>query len=87
MPVRLTPEQLSAHLAIRDLTDPAEGGHAVQLVVDRVVHALARRWGAPSGGAAATPPPEAAVDAQLIGASTKRNARSGYFRATRAWSP
>jgi phenylalanyl-tRNA synthetase alpha chain len=45
MSVRLTPEQLSAELAIRDLTDPAEGAHAVQQVVDRVVHALAARWG------------------------------------------
>lgn len=45
MPVRLTPEQLSSALAIRDLTDPDEGDHAVQQVVDRVVHALAARWG------------------------------------------
>lgn len=56
MPVRLTPERLSstvldvrsassAQLAIRDLTDPAQGDHAVQQVVDRVVHALAARWG------------------------------------------
>ena len=45
MSVPLTAEQLSAELAIRDLTDPAEGRHAVQLVVDRVVHALATRWG------------------------------------------
>jgi phenylalanyl-tRNA synthetase alpha chain len=45
MSVRLTPEQLSADLAIRDLTDPAQGAHAMQQVVDRVVHALADRWG------------------------------------------
>ena len=45
MTVRLTSAQLSAELAIRDLTDPAAGAHAVQQVVDRVVHALAERWG------------------------------------------
>lgn len=45
MPVRLTAEQLSSALAVRDLTDPADGHHAVQQVVDRVVHALATRWG------------------------------------------
>lgn len=45
MPVHLTHEQLSRELALRDLTDPAEGGHAVQLVVDRMVRALADLWG------------------------------------------
>jgi len=41
----LTPAQLTRDLAVRDLTDPASGPHAVQLVVDRAVDALAMRLG------------------------------------------
>lgn len=41
----LSGDQLARDLAIRDLTDPAAGAHALQLVVDRIVDALARRWG------------------------------------------
>ncbi|MCR6482077.1 hypothetical protein M8542_04570 [Amycolatopsis sp. OK19-0408] len=45
MPETLTPAQLARDLAVRDLTDPAAGPHAIQLVVDRAVSALAARWG------------------------------------------
>lgn len=41
----LSPEQLARDLAIRDLSDPNEGAHAVQLVLDRAVRALADAWG------------------------------------------
>ena len=41
----LTPAQLTRDLGVRDLTDPAAGLHAVQLVVDRAVDALAEQWG------------------------------------------
>ena len=44
MPEALTPAQLVRDLAVRDLTDPAAGPHAVQLVVDQAVAALAARW-------------------------------------------
>ncbi|MCP3804912.1 hypothetical protein NLX83_37170 [Allokutzneria sp. A3M-2-11 16] len=40
----LTSEQLARDLAIRDLTDPATGPHAVQLIVDDLVDVLARLW-------------------------------------------
>ncbi|MFE1316087.1 hypothetical protein [Kitasatospora phosalacinea] len=43
----LSPEQLARDLAVRDLTDPAAGPHALQLVVDLAVRALAGRWGCP----------------------------------------
>ncbi|GIF66702.1 hypothetical protein Ais01nite_47370 [Asanoa ishikariensis] len=43
----LTPAQLEAALARRDLTDPAAGEHAVQHVVDRIERALANTWGIP----------------------------------------
>lgn len=41
----LTPEQLARALAVRDLTDPAQGPHALQMLLDAVVAALRRRWG------------------------------------------
>ncbi|MGH3415646.1 MAG: hypothetical protein ACRDSS_04200 [Actinocrinis sp.] len=41
----LSPEQLARDLAVRDLTDPDQGAHAVQLVLDRIVSALAAHWG------------------------------------------
>ena len=41
----LTPEQLARDLAVRDLTDPAEGDHAIQRLLDLAVAALADRWG------------------------------------------
>ena len=44
MPEALTPAQLIRDLAVRDLTDPAAGPHAIQLVVDRAVAAVAGRW-------------------------------------------
>ncbi|MEU9074659.1 hypothetical protein ACFYUY_09725 [Kitasatospora sp. NPDC004745] len=45
VPARLSPEQLARDLAVRDLTDPAAGPHAVQLVLARAVEALAALWG------------------------------------------
>lgn len=45
MPAHLSPEQLACDLSIRDLTDPAAGAHALQLVLERAVDALAHRWG------------------------------------------
>lgn len=44
-PTTLTPEALRRALELRDLTDPAHGPHAVQLLLARVVDALAARWG------------------------------------------
>ncbi|GAA4534225.1 PheS-related mystery ligase SrmL [Amycolatopsis samaneae] len=40
----LSPAQLTRDLAVRDLSDPAAGPHALQLVVDLAVGALAARW-------------------------------------------
>jgi phenylalanyl-tRNA synthetase alpha chain len=33
----LTPSQLARDLAVRDLTDPTEGGHAIQLLIDAAI--------------------------------------------------
>jgi phenylalanyl-tRNA synthetase alpha chain len=40
----LSPEELRAALALRDLTDPAQGPHAIQLIVDELRTALTRAW-------------------------------------------
>ncbi|MGX6600533.1 PheS-related mystery ligase SrmL [Micromonosporaceae bacterium Da 78-11] len=44
MTIHLTPEVLAADLAVRDLTDPASGPHAVQLVVDEILAAVTGRY-------------------------------------------
>ncbi|HYH81535.1 MAG TPA: hypothetical protein VEX86_17150, partial [Longimicrobium sp.] len=41
----IPPQALERALALRDLSDPAGGPHAMQLLVDRVTGALAARWG------------------------------------------
>ncbi|MFZ5446153.1 MAG: hypothetical protein ACOZQL_39565 [Myxococcota bacterium] len=41
----LSSEALSRALALRDLTDPAQGPHAMQLLLAEVVDALRARWG------------------------------------------
>ena len=43
--ITLSPGQLAADLAVRDLTDPGQGGHAIQLLVDAAVARLAAAWG------------------------------------------
>src|ERR1043165_6343089 len=39
-------EQLRAALAVRDLSDPTHGAHAIQLVCDAITGALTAAWGA-----------------------------------------
>jgi phenylalanyl-tRNA synthetase alpha chain len=43
----LSPDAVERAVALRDLTDPAQGPHAMQLLVDAATGALARAWGAP----------------------------------------
>ena len=45
MPATLTAEELAADLALRDLTDGHAGPHAIQLLIDLAVDALAGNWG------------------------------------------
>jgi hypothetical protein len=40
----LTASQLARDLAVRDLTDPPEGDHAMQLLIDAAVISLAGTW-------------------------------------------
>lgn len=44
MPSHLSSSQVRRDLAIRDLTDPAAGQHAIQMLMDRAVTALQQRW-------------------------------------------
>ena len=45
MPTYLSPEQLARDLALRDLTDPDSGSHAIQLLVDLAADTLNNAWG------------------------------------------
>jgi phenylalanyl-tRNA synthetase alpha chain len=47
MPTTITPNELERALALRDLSDPDRGPHAIQLVVDAITEALERAWGCP----------------------------------------
>jgi phenylalanyl-tRNA synthetase alpha chain len=47
MPAYLSSEQLSSSLALRDLTDPRQGSHAIQLILDATVDALRVEWSVP----------------------------------------
>ena len=40
----LSPAQRQAALGIRDLADPGEGPHAIQIITERAVEALSRAW-------------------------------------------
>ncbi len=40
----LSPDQLSRDVAIRDLSDPADGPHAIQLIAEAAVSALEAAW-------------------------------------------
>jgi phenylalanyl-tRNA synthetase alpha chain len=44
-PVILAPEAYLRAVTLRDLADPAQGPHAMQQVVDRILTALRGRWG------------------------------------------
>jgi phenylalanyl-tRNA synthetase alpha chain len=49
----LTPAQLARDLAIPDLSDPADGPHAIQLITGLAVSGLVAAWRGTSGGAPA----------------------------------
>ncbi|HEY6414898.1 MAG TPA: hypothetical protein VIX41_01630 [Acidimicrobiales bacterium] len=48
MPQYLTTEQLTRDLALRDLTDPAAGPHAIQSLVSLATDALVAEWACPT---------------------------------------
>jgi phenylalanyl-tRNA synthetase alpha chain len=44
VPTSLSPEAVARALALRDLSDPREGPHAIQRIIDDIVGALRRAW-------------------------------------------
>ena len=48
MPTYLSAENLTAALQLRDLTDPADGKHAMQQLLGNVVDALTQSWAIPA---------------------------------------
>ena len=48
MPTYLSTENLTAALQLRDLTDPADGTHAMQQLLGNVVDALTQSWAIPA---------------------------------------
>jgi phenylalanyl-tRNA synthetase alpha chain len=58
----LSPDAVERALALRDLTDPAQGPHAIQLLVDEAVSALAPRWRCPVLVERGAPPVVAVAD-------------------------
>lgn len=44
MPVHLTPDELARDLAVRDVSDPDAGPHAIQTLIEAGVRALADAW-------------------------------------------
>jgi phenylalanyl-tRNA synthetase alpha chain len=47
MPITITDDQLARALALRDLTDPGSGPHAMQLVLAAITDSLEGAWGCP----------------------------------------
>lgn len=48
MPTHLSSTQLQRDLALRDLSDPSDGPHAIQQLLDLAVSALTDAWGIPA---------------------------------------
>ena len=48
MTIYLSPSALSAALNLRDLTDPTQGPHAMQTLLNAVVQRLSELWGVPA---------------------------------------
>jgi phenylalanyl-tRNA synthetase alpha chain len=63
----LTSEQLQRDCSVPDLTDPQDGPHAIQLLVDTAVHALTERWGIPVRWARGPRVVEVAENYDLLG--------------------
>lgn len=55
MPSYLSADDLGSSLALRDLSDPAQGEHALQLLLAAVTEALAETWGVPATTVRASP--------------------------------
>jgi phenylalanyl-tRNA synthetase alpha chain len=79
----LSADELHRALTIRDLTDPAAGPHAMQLMVAAVVDALTRRWNVPATVIRVPPLVSVADNYDVLGyAATDVTRESRYTRYT-----
>jgi phenylalanyl-tRNA synthetase alpha chain len=75
----ITHSQLDRALALRDLSDPAAGPHAMQLVVDAIRRELERAWGCPVLVHRSHPVVTIAEDYELLGYPPAAPAREARY--------
>jgi len=85
MHATITPSQLEAALSLRDLSDPDQGPHAMQLVLAEIVSAFERAWACPVRRYRANPVVTIAENYTLLGYPPDAAARDArYTRYTDA---
>ena len=75
----ITQQQLDRALALRDLSDPAAGPHAMQLVAAAIGDALERAWGAPVLVHRASPVVTIADNYEMLGYPADAPAREARY--------
>jgi phenylalanyl-tRNA synthetase alpha chain len=79
MSATITQHQLEAALSLRDLTDPAAGDHAMQLILAAITDALAARWRCPVHVHRAGPIVTVADNYEQLGYATDAPAREARY--------
>jgi phenylalanyl-tRNA synthetase alpha chain len=79
MPHTITHEQLTRALAVRDLSDPDSGPHAMQQIVQGVERALERAWGCPIRTHRASPVVTVGENYGLLGYPADAPAREARY--------
>lgn len=79
MPPTLTDQQLAGALRLRDLSDPASGPHAMQLIVAAVADACKARWRCPAHMYRASPIVTVAENYEVLGYPPDARAREARY--------
>ena len=79
MPSTLTDQQLAGALRLRDLSDPASGPHAMQLIVAAVADACKARWRCPAHMYRASPIVTVAENYEVLGYPPDARAREARY--------
>jgi len=79
MPPTLTDRQLAGALRLRDLSDPASGPHAMQLIVAAVADACKARWRCPAHMYRASPIVTVAENYEVLGYPPDARAREARY--------
>jgi len=82
MQTSITDTQLASALAVRDLSDPAAGPHAMQLLLSAITDRLEAAWGKPVRMSRASPIVTVAEDYELLGYAGDAPAQRPATRAT-----